>query len=134
MKNKVVIFGLAAVLASSATFAQGVENDDMYFTSKDRARLKAQKASEQVAYQASVDKKKHAEAVEEAVNPTDSYSARNENPEFAARSNSQQAQSDNQDYFVSNYRYNNASNLTNWNNNFNSWYGSSWYRPNYYSS
>ena len=60
-------------------------------------------------------------AADEVVNPTDSYSARNVNPEFAARSNSQTAAADNQDYFVNNYKYNTSSNLNNWNNNYNNW-------------
>ncbi len=67
MKNKVVILNFAALLLASATFAQTVEYDDMYFTSKDRAKLKAQKASEEVAYQASTKKNKRNEIVEEGV-------------------------------------------------------------------
>jgi len=72
--------------------------------------------------------------VDEPVNPTDSYSARNVSPEFAARSNSQTAQADNQDYFVNNYRYNTNSNLNSWNTNFNTWNSNAWYSPNYYGS
>ena len=49
-----------------------------------------------------------------------------------ARTNSQTAQADNQDYFVNNYKYNNASNYNNWNNNFNNWYSNPWYGGNYY--
>lgn len=133
MKNKVVMFNLVALLFASATFAQGVENDDMYFNSKDRAKLKAQKATEEAAYTASIKKVKKSKATQEDfTNPTDSYSARNVNPEFAARSNSQTAQIDNADYFVNDYRYTNTSNLNNWNNNFNNWYGNPWYSANYY--
>ena len=107
----------------------------MYFNSKDRAKLKSQKASEEASVMASAKKTKKNQVIEdEPVNPTDSYSARNVNPEFAARSNSQTAQADNQDYFVNNYRYNTNSNLNNFNNNFNTWNSNAWYSPNYYGS
>ncbi len=135
MKNKVVMFNLVALLFASATFAQGVENDDMYFNSKDRAKLRAQQATEKAAYSASVEKRaKNNKPAEQEyyLNPTDSYSARNVNPEFAARSNSQMAQVDNQDYFVSDYRYNTVNSINSWNNNFNSWYTNPWYNTNYF--
>ncbi|MEJ7647240.1 MAG: hypothetical protein WKF87_21780 [Chryseolinea sp.] len=134
MKNKVVL-GLSALLVTSAAFGQGIESDDMYFSSKDRAKLKEAQASKQAAYEASArnTKRDNIAAVEEDDNAEAIYSARNENPEFAARSNSQSAQADNQDYFVNDYKYNNYSNLNNFNNNFNDWYGSSWYRSNYYN-
>ena len=135
MKNKVMMFNLVALLFASAAFGQAVENDDMYFNSKDRAKLKAQKAAEEASYLASARKmKKNQVSEQEYINPTDSYSARNVNPEFAARSNSQTAQADNQDYFVNNYRYNTSSDLNNWNNNFNSWYNNPWYSSNYFGS
>lgn len=136
MKIKVVVTGLMAMLIASASFAQGIENDDMYFTSKDRVKLKAKQAEDEVAYQASVRKNTRKNNVvedQDVINPSDSYSARNVNPEFAARSNSQQATADNEDYFVSDYRYNNSSNLNSWNNNFNSWYSSPWVSSNYFS-
>jgi hypothetical protein len=132
MKTKVMLTYLFSFFAL-AGFAQSVENDDLYFTSKDRAKLKELQGKEE-AY-ASVkkrDKKNQDEAYNEDANPTDSYSARNVNPEYAARSNAQSAQSDNADYFVNDYRYSTASNLNNWNNNFNNWYGDRWYTGNYY--
>jgi len=127
------MFSLAALLLSATAFGQ-VESDDMYFTSKDRAALKAQKASEQSSYAASAKKPKKVEqaTAEEVINPTDSYSARNVNPEFAARSNSQTAVADNQDYFMSNYKYTTAANLNKWNSNYNNYAGSPWYAPSYY--
>src|SRR5687767_8798499 len=124
MKSKVALLSLASLIFTFAASAQGIENDDMYFNSKDRAKLNAQKASE-VSYSASIKKNKK-ETVEETepVNPTDSYSARNVNPEYAARSNSETAQADNGDYFVNDYQYNKASNFNNFNNNFSNWYNS----------
>jgi hypothetical protein len=130
MKSKVAILSLVSLLFTVAVLAQGIENDDMYFNSKDRAKLNASKTTE---VSASIKTNKKATMADEAVNPTDSYSARNVNPEYQARSNSQTAQADNQDYFVNNYKYNNASNFNNWNNNFNNWYSNPWYGGNYYS-
>ena len=133
MKKQVL--SLAALVLTASAFAQ-VENDDMYFNSKDRAALKAQKASKESSLtMASAKKTKKVEQVapvEEVVNPTDSYSARNVNPEYAARSNSQTAAADNQDYFVNNYQYNTSSNLNKWNSSFNGWYSNSWYNANYF--
>ncbi len=139
MKNKDMMFGLAALLFATASFAQGVEYDDMYFNSKDRATLNAQRTSAAAAYSASasssIKKARKNEIQEEVfVNPTDSYSARNVNPEFAARSNSETALADDQDYFVSNYKYKKAADINEWNTNFNNWYGSPWYGSAYYGS
>lgn len=132
MKSKVALLGLVSLLLTFAAMAQGIENDDMYFNSKDRAKLNAAKASE-ASYTASIKKSKREATVEdESVNPTDSYSARNVNPEFEARSNSQTAQADNGDYFINDYKYNNASQFNNWNNNFNNWYSNPWYGGNFY--
>ena len=80
MKSKVVILSLVSLLFTVAASAQGIENDDMYFNSKDRAKLNAAKATE---VSASIKKSKKATVADEAVNPTDSYSARNVNPEYA---------------------------------------------------
>lgn len=136
MKSKFAFLGLVAFLFSVSGMAQKIENDDMYFNSNDRAKLKAQKASEQ-SYTASVKstrkEQKEQKAFEEDANPTDSYSARNVNPEYAARTNAQSAQEDNGDYFVNNYRYNNANNFNNWNNNFGTWYANPWVASNYYN-
>jgi len=129
MKSKGVLLSLVSLLFTVAALAQGVENDDMYFNSKDRAKVNAAKASE---VSASIKKTKKQTVPDEAVNPTDSYSARNVNPEYQARTNSQTAQADNQDYFVNNYKYNNASSYNNWNNSFNNWYSNPWYGSNYY--
>jgi hypothetical protein len=132
MKIKVAFLGLISFLFTVAAVAQGVENDDMYFNSKDRAKLNLAKASKNAEYTASVKKSKREQVEEENSNPTDSYSARNVNPEYEARTNAQSAQSDNEDYFVNNYRYNNSNNLNTWNNNFNTRYNNPWYSANYW--
>ena len=46
MKSKGVLLSLVSLLFTVAALAQGIENDDMYFNSKDRAKVNAAKASE----------------------------------------------------------------------------------------
>lgn len=128
MKIKILgSFVLAAVAFSS--FGQTIENDDMYFNAKDRAKLKQ---AREVAY-AKAETVRKKDTQEEYVNPTDSYSARNVNPEYSARSNAEIAQSDNEDYFINNYQYQTTNNLRRFNNNWNNWYSDSWYNSNYWS-
>jgi hypothetical protein len=133
MKIKVILSGLILFIGVGGAFAQEVEQDDMYFNAKDRAKLRAAQKTSEVAY-ASVKKSKKSESAEEDFNPTDSYSARNVNPEYTSRSSSQTAKADDEDYFVSNYKYNQQSNYNNWNNSFNNWYGNPWYAPNYWGA
>lgn len=130
MKIKGMLFAAFSLLGISGAFAQGIEYDDMYFNADDRAKLKAQRAAE-MAYHTSPAKKFISGEMEERVNPTDSYSARNVNPEYTSRAHTVNAQSDEEDYFVTNYQYN-RNQYNNWNNNFNSWYRNPWYRNNYY--
>jgi len=134
MKTRNVLMSLAAALLAGGAFAQTIENDDMYFSAKDRAKLRSSQTSEMMASAKPAKKATLVEENEKNINPTDSYSARNVNPEFAARSNAQVAQADNEDYFINNYQHTTATDLNNWNNNFSSWYGNSWYSPNYYGS
>jgi hypothetical protein len=134
MRNKILFTCILSAI-SLAAFSQAVENDDMYFTSKDRVKLKEQRA---VAYSSARETKKRDNRDEyreesDEVNPTDSYSARNTNPEFDARKNAETAQEDNQDYYLQDYKYQNYRDLNNWNSNFNNWYGNSWYNSNYWS-
>lgn len=131
MKIKGILVAAFSLLGFGGAFAQ-VEYDDMYFNSKDRAKLNQQRASSELAYNTVREtSKKSGWAEEESVNPTDSYSARNVNPEYTAREHTQSAQADEEDYFVNNYQYNRTQ-LNDWNNNFNSWYSNPWYRSNYY--
>lgn len=130
MRIKGLLLATFSMIGISGAIAQGIEHDDMYFTSEDRAKLKAQRGTE-IASNRPVKSKKFDYYQEESTNPTDSYSARNVNPEYTSRAHTRSAQADEQDYFVNNYQYN-RNQLNNWNNNFNNWYGSSWYRPNFY--
>lgn len=128
MKIKGLLLATLSLLGISGALAQ-VEYDDMYFNKEDRAKLNAQRSTE-VAYN-TPSKKKFADEEVEDVNPTDSYSARNVNPEYTSRAHTETAQSDEADYFVNNYQYN-RNQLNNWNNDFGNWYNSPLYRNNYY--
>jgi hypothetical protein len=130
MKTKVVLIGMLASLVVGSAVAQ--ENDDMYFTAKDRAKLNASRSQATILADSKKSKSRMEEVLEEETNPTDSYSARNVNPEFTSRSNSEVARYDNEDYFVSNFRTQNQYNS--WNRGFNSWYNNPWYSSAYNSS
>lgn len=134
---KTSILSVFIFLLTFASVSAQVENDDMYFNSRDREKLKQQRGQQEMTV-ASRTQRRSPAAVEQSgddnINPTDSYSARNINPEYSARTNSSTAQADNGDYFVPNYRMQNSTNFNQWNNNFSNWYGNSWYRPNYWNS
>lgn len=128
MKIRVTLFAAFSLLGISGALAQ-VEYDDMYFNKEDRVKLEAQRATA-VAYN-TPEKRTNFDENMSDLNPTDSYSARNVNPEYTSRAHTQTAQTDEEDYFVNNYQYN-RNQLNNWNNNFNNWYSNPWYRTNYY--
>jgi hypothetical protein len=113
-----------------SAFAQAIESDDMYFNKKDRVKLKAQKPVEETYIPYAKNKN---QAADEVYASSAAYSARNVNPEFAARSNAQAAQTDNQDYFVADYQYKTApaNNLNQFNNNLNNWYNAPMYSSAY---
>jgi len=148
MKTRIVIGSLMATLMTFQVIAQRAENDDMYFKSKDREKLKAEKATATVSTDDKIDsdyntfRKKHfdkneeaAETASENVNPTDSYSARTINPEYISRSNAEQASEEEQNYYVEGYVPANtydsysATNYNNNNNNLN--YNNGYYNGNY---
>ena len=138
MKTKSILLSLLAITSGICVFAQ--ENDDMYFNSKDRVKLRAQQQKEQ-AYASNSDYNGGYANNSSTSNtsPDLSYSGRNLNPEYASRQNSQTAQTDNQNYYDANYRYststspyNTASNYNNWNNSYNSWYNNPWYNSSWY--
>lgn len=128
MKFKAFLIGCLSLGVASGSFAQ-VEYDDMYFNAKDRAELNAMKASGSLAM---TGKKKSMLRDEFNENPTDSYSARNINPEHVSRANSEAAQEDETNYFVSNYQQKTASGYSNWSSGFNNWYNSPWYSAGWY--
>jgi hypothetical protein len=130
MKIKLLV-SLSFSLVAITAFAQ--ENDDLYFNATDRAKLASQQAAEQSSQVTPIVKPIAEEQSENDYdNPTDSYSSRAVNPEFAARANASVASEDDGDYFVNDYQYNTQNKLKNFNNNYNSWSNSQWYSTNYY--
>lgn len=130
MKISGILLAVFSMLTVGA-FAQGIEYDDMYFTAKDRAKLNAQR---EVAYNDTrMSRSKQREPLNEeySINPTDSYSARNVNPEYTSRAQTREAQAAEGDYFVSDYQYR-SSQFRTFNNQYNNWYGNDWYRMNYW--
>ncbi|HEY5824037.1 MAG TPA: hypothetical protein VIT44_06725, partial [Cyclobacteriaceae bacterium] len=96
MKTGIALFALITVVIS----VQAQEYDDMYFRSKDRTKINSGK----VALASSAQVADDANAVQARINPTDSYSGRGVNPEYASRTkfNSTAKEEDTQ-YFVSGY-------------------------------
>ena len=97
MKTKLF---LTSVMSAAAFISFGqVENDDMYFTAKDRIKLNSTKPMATVR---NIDDYDNEVA---AINPTDSYSGRGTNPEHTSQAivNPKSQQSDPQ-YFVAGYQ------------------------------
>lgn len=116
---------------SAATMAQEV--DDMYFNSKDRAKLNEVTATAMVQRYYQEDQ----QAVKtNPVNPSDSYSGRGVNPEYNAQyKNGTALVQNNPDYFLSNYQPKSVnSNLYNggYNSYSNPYYGNSAFSNPYY--
>lgn len=114
------------MMIAFAASSQNVEQDDMYFRSKDRKVLAASKPL-------TMNVSSRASEVNSPINPTDSYSARNVNPEYIsqAKVNPSKATQTGTTYFVPNYtptsvNQNIYNNPANWN-----YYGGG-YRPSYY--
>jgi hypothetical protein len=133
MKIRIFLLALMSTLTTGLVLAQDIENDDMYFNSADRAKLSATRGSS-IAMASNRHKSDVREEEDDSVNPTDSYSARNVNPEYTSRTQSQASQADDENYFVNNYKYNTQSNLSKFNNNYNNWYNNPWYSSAYYGS
>ncbi len=124
MKTRITFLSLLAVSVAMVASAQ-VENDDMYFNSKDRGDLMAAKSTTMRKISTST-----AHEVVTAINPTDSYSARNVNPEYLSQSLINPSGSTAAaPYFLPDYTpktvnqslYNNSS--SHWNNNNNNNFG-----------
>ncbi len=77
MKIRITFLSLLAV--SAALVASAQEHDDMYFNSKDRIKVQASRPL-------TLKNINSEHEVATAINPTDSYSARNVNPEYLSQS------------------------------------------------
>ncbi len=101
MKTKVTFLTFLAVAASFCGMAQSTEElDDMYFTSKDRATLNA---SRKVALTSERARSVTSSETASVINPTDSYSARNVNPEYIAGTKVNGSSTNVVSYFSPNY-------------------------------
>jgi hypothetical protein len=130
MKLRYIFFMMLSLLMAANTVVAQDEYDDMYFNKKDRQKITASRVNSQVMERTS----KAMAKADEDVNPTDSYSARNVNPEYTSRANSEVAQVDNEDYFDNSYQLQRQTQMTQWNRNYNNWYNNSWYTPAYYGA
>lgn len=122
MSARILNMILAASLISASLVAQdGIETDDLYFNSKDRAKLNEKKANAAMAKFKRADQQIPGN---DKLNPTDSYSARNVNPEYSAQGYQEGDDTAGMDnYFLPNYQPTGINqNLNNFNNsNFNNW-------------
>lgn len=132
MKTKFVLASLVATLTVLEVSAQRAEYDDMYFRGKDREKNNAIAAEENIPVVKNK-KQKSQEAIEEEnnSNPTDSYSARNVNPEYVSRENSEQASEDETNYYVEGYAPA-SNNQFSYNNSY--YNNSNWARNSYYAN
>lgn len=105
MKTKVAFLTFLATAVVSSVWAQSTEDDDMYFTSKDRAALNAVQSASRQEVLASASSRRITESeVASTINPTDSYSARNVNPEYISGSKVGSNSTANVQYFSPNYQ------------------------------
>jgi hypothetical protein len=97
MKSRITFLSILSVSIAFVASAQEVEHDDMYFRSKDRVVLAASKPLKMQVPSKDME-------VVSTINPTDSYSARNVNPEYLSQSKiSPSATNEPVSYFVPNY-------------------------------
>jgi len=95
MNIRAAFVSILAVSTSLVVSAQ-VENDDMYFNSKDRAKMQASRPMTLKSIAAEHE-------VATAINPTDSYSARNVNPEYISQSKVSSGTTEAAPYFIPDY-------------------------------
>ena len=104
MKVKFILGTFLGILMSFAASSQN-ELDDMYFNSQDRAKLNSKKISADIGLAQKSNSKVSSQS-QLKLNPTDSYSARNVNPEYSAQLNASQENLNTEgvEYFSSNYQ------------------------------
>lgn len=133
MKN-ISLFSAFILSGFVGQFALAQEIDDMYFNSSDRAKINERKISADLAIAKVTSSKSEANA---SINPTDSYSARNVNPEYAAQVNTGSAMTIENDFFPADYQPKGINqNLSNCNcgagTYYNPYYGNSAFSNPYY--
>jgi hypothetical protein len=124
MKIRIAFLSLLAVSSTLIVSAQ-TEYDDMYFSSKDRAKVQASRPMTLKSIASEHE-------VATAINPTDSYSARNVNPEYISQSKVGSGSTEVAPYFIPDYTpisvnqnisSNNSSNYYNSTAGYNPYYG-----------
>lgn len=125
MKTKLFFLPVLAFAATLSVSAQQIENDDLYFNAKDRAKAKA---SRETAVSTNND------IVARGIKSNDQYSGRTVNPEYTSRlnANSNTIQGSSNPYFDSEY-HSTSSNNSGYYNGYNNYYGNSFNNP-YYGS
>jgi hypothetical protein len=116
MKTGIALLAFFTVVIS----VRAQEYDDMYFRSKDRAKINADRLHAQNVQEEDV--------VQSKINPTDSYSARNVNPEYTSRTRFNDTAKDDAPYFISGY---NPVDPTGVNGNLSSYNPGGFYSPYY---
>jgi len=111
MKSRIIFMGLLMVTAVVGASAQA-EFDDMYFRASDREKIAASKPLSELSSRQS--------EIKTPINPTDSYSARNVNPEYISQSVNGAAPQQQVSYFYADYvptavNQNLYNNRANWN-------------------
>ncbi len=93
MKSRIACMSLLLAMGVFAVNAQ--ESDDMYFRASDRTKVAASKPLMELSSRQSEQRT--------PINPTDSYSARNVNPEYISQSANSTVESEQVTYFTSDY-------------------------------
>lgn len=133
MKTRFVLAGLLVSMMVVEASAQRAEYDDMYFRGADREKNKAIEVEESYSVKTKNQKPDDRMVEEEDnTNPTDSYSARNVNPEYISRSNAEQASEDEGNYYLEGYTPGSTSSGNNFNNSY--YNNANWARNSYYAN
>lgn len=123
------------LLCTSLVSAQ-VENDDMYFTKKDRTKLmqsRTDSKSEEEAKDMLTDEPVRFDFVVNKNSSSLANSGREINPEFIARSQGEMTEEEADAYFFENYQYSNQNRLNDFNSNWNAWNVNPLYNSNYFA-
>lgn len=85
MKSIITLLVGLLLVSPMLVVAQEAEYDDMYFRAKDRPVLSANRATKELERQSAINEATQQLETAPVINPTDSYSARNVNPEYISQ-------------------------------------------------
>jgi hypothetical protein len=126
---KTIIAVVAGMVYSAGSLAQ-VEQDDMYFNKKDRAKLNKERAAKSSETFARADKPLRFDYPVQTIDNT----SRNANPEYVSRSQSEMVSGEDEAAFIENYQYASQDQLNQFNNNLNSWNNNPIYSNTYFNA